>query len=167
MFDTQSFPIICILWLLFTSLSHPSLTATSLDHGPFSGLFLLNLMQKPTSLAQAAQTGFASSAAYDAHRPTYSPEAVEELLTRLEVSGVAGAKILDLAAGTGKFTEVLAARPEGYEITAVEPHDGMRQELERKQVNAVRVYKGTADAMPDVADTSMTAVIAAQVGRRR
>ena len=117
-------------------------------------------------LAQAAQTGFASAAAYDAHRPTYAPEAVEELLARLEVSGLAGAKILDLAAGTGKFTEVLAARHEGYEITVVEPHDGMRQELERKKVKAVRVYKGTADAMPDVADTSMTAVIAAQVGRR-
>ena len=122
-------------------------------------------MQNSSSLAQAAQTGFASSAAYDAHRPTYSAEAVEQLLSRLEISGVKNASLLDLAAGTGKFTEILAARPESYKIIAVEPHNGMREELQRKKLSQVTVHKGSADSMPDVEDTSVTAVIAAQVGQ--
>lgn len=120
-------------------------------------------MQPPSNLAQAAQTGFAASSAYDAHRPSYSPEALSELLDHLEVAGVQGARIVDLAAGTGKFTEVLAARPENFEIIAVEPHDEMRQELERKKLNRVRVYKGMADSMPEVEDGSAAALVAAQV----
>ncbi|KAJ9606399.1 hypothetical protein H2200_009360 [Cladophialophora chaetospira] len=115
-----------------------------------------------SNIAQAAQSGFAPAAAYDTHRPTYPAEAVEQLLQNLEVSGVKGAKIADLAAGTGKFTEILASRPEEFELVGIEPHDGMRGQLEQKNLPRVRVVKGTADSMSDVADESLDAVVAAQ-----
>ena len=116
-----------------------------------------------SNISQAAQSGFAPAAEYDAHRPTYPAEAVEQLLQYLEVSGVKGAKVADLAAGTGKFTEILARRPEQYEVVAIEPHDGMRGQLERKNLPRVQVVKGTADSMSDIPDESFDALVAAQV----
>ena len=117
----------------------------------------------PSDFSQIAQSGFASAAAYDAHRPTYPEEAVEPFLQYLEVAGIKGAKVADLAAGTGKFTEILAKRAEQYEVVAIEPHDGMRAQLEQKGLPRVQVVKGTADNMPNIPDESFVAVVAAQV----
>lgn len=111
-----------------------------------------------------AQTGFAAAVEYDAGRPTYSPDAVDQLLKHLEVAGVQGARILEVAAGTGKFTEVLAARPEQFDIVAVEPHDGMRQELSNKSIARVTITKGAAEDLTGIEDGAFAAVIAAQVG---
>lgn len=113
---------------------------------------------------ERAQSGFAKSSAYDAHRPTYSPTVVQFLLDRLGVAGQKNARILDLAAGTGKFTEALAAREERYDIVAVEPHDGMREVLATKKLPRVTVVPGTGESMPSVEDASVDAVIVAQVG---
>jgi SAM-dependent methyltransferase len=110
-----------------------------------------------------AQTGFASAAAYDAYRPSFPPEAVDELLKHLEVHGVEGARIADLAAGTGKFTEILSARPEKYEVVAIEPHDDMRAQLEQKKLRGVTVVNGAAEDMSKLDDGKFAAVIAAQV----
>lgn len=112
-----------------------------------------------------AQSGFAAAAAYDASRPTYLPEAVDRLLEKLQVANLQSARILEIAAGTGKFTEVLAARPEQFEIVAVEPHDDMRQELSNKKLPGVTVVKGTAEHIEGIEDGGFAAVIAAQVGR--
>ena len=109
------------------------------------------------------QTGFAAAAAYDASRPTYQPEAVDTLLTNLEVQGIERAKIADLGAGTGKFTELLAARPEKYEILAIEPHEAMREQLTEKSLPNVKVVDGTAASMPGVADGSLAGLVASQV----
>ncbi|KAK5951727.1 hypothetical protein OHC33_007406 [Knufia fluminis] len=114
------------------------------------------------SIASVAQTGFASSTAYDTHRPSYPPEAVNRLIQLLEIEGQNGVKVLDLAAGTGKFTQLLSARPEPYEIIAVEPHDGMRKELEDKQLKNVTVRKGTAENLEGIPDQEFSAVVAAQ-----
>ncbi|KAK5943389.1 hypothetical protein PMZ80_004396 [Knufia obscura] len=114
------------------------------------------------SIASVAQTGFASSTAYDTHRPSYPPEAVNRLIQLLEIEGQNGVKVLDLAAGTGKFTQLLSARPESYEIIAVEPHDGMRKELEDKQLKNVTVRKGTAENLEGIPDQEFSAVVAAQ-----
>ena len=114
-------------------------------------------------LPDAAEKGFAGASAYDAHRPTYPPEAVSQLLSALQVTGTEGAKIADLAAGTGKFTELLAARPEGYKIVGIEPHNGMREQLESKKLKGVSVVSGTAEEMRAIADESLDAVIASQV----
>lgn len=112
----------------------------------------------------SATTGFADATSYDTYRPSYPHEAVEGLLGHLElaVSEHRGARIVDLAAGTGKLTEVLAARPEEYEILAVEPHDKMRQTLEAKGLRGVRSRSGTAEQM-GVEDGWADAVVVAQV----
>jgi ubiquinone/menaquinone biosynthesis C-methylase UbiE len=62
----------------------------------------------------------------------YPQEAVEKLLKHLGVAELKNARIIDLASGTGKFTELLVARPEKFEVVAVEPHEGMRSTLEKK-----------------------------------
>jgi ubiquinone/menaquinone biosynthesis C-methylase UbiE len=115
------------------------------------------------TIEQAALSGFEASSAYDAHRPSYPPEAVDQLLSALKVAVVQGASVADLAAGTGKFTELIAARPEQYSIVAVEPHKSMRAELERKSLKGVKVAKGTAEAMPEIVDGTFDALIASQV----
>ncbi|KAL2881535.1 hypothetical protein SGCOL_003102 [Colletotrichum sp. CLE4] len=102
----------------------------------------------PTTLHQGASKGFADAATYDAYRPSYPPEATQRFLEHLRLADVPHAKILDLAAGTGKMTEVLAARHEGFEIVAVEPHEGMRAELERKGLRGVDVRDGFAARLP-------------------
>lgn len=114
-------------------------------------------------LAQIAQTGYAPAAAYDTHRPAYPLEAVERLLEALEIKGKSHAKIIDLAAGTGKFTEALSARPEVYEIIAIEPHDGMRAQLQRKNLRNVTVVAGRAESMTEIGDGSVDALVASQV----
>ncbi|UNI14756.1 hypothetical protein JDV02_001354 [Purpureocillium takamizusanense] len=120
---------------------------------------------------RAATEGFDDAAAYDLHRPSYPPRAVDSLLAHLGV-GVAsggrdggGARVVDLAAGTGKFTELLAARrrrrDEGA-VVAVEPVAKMRRALEAKGLAGVTVRDGLATAMEGVEDGWADAVVAAQ-----
>lgn len=92
------------------------------------------------------------AAAYRRARPSYPDDAVRWLVP------VAGCRVLDLAAGTGKLTERLHAL--GYDVVAVEPSDGMRGELERA-VPAVPALAGSADAIP-LPDRSVDAVVVAQ-----
>lgn len=100
---------------------------------------------------------------YDQSRPSYPTEATDSLLKRLQIGGFKGACIVGLAAGTGEFSELLAARAEYYDTLAVEPHDGMRGELKRKPVRSVQILGGPADSMPEVESQSIDAAIAAQV----
>jgi len=84
----------------------------------------------------------------------------------LDVTPNPNAKIVELGSGTGKFTSLLAARPEEYEILAIEPHDGMRSELEKKLStwkgrDRVKVVKGNAEHI-ETDDASADAVIASQ-----
>ena len=89
---------------------------------------------------------------YDRGRPGW-PEAVLDV-----VPVEAGAAVLDLAAGTGKLTEVLVRRY--ARVVAVEPLDGMRALLERR-VPAAEVLEGRAEAIP-LGDGSLDAVFVAQ-----
>lgn len=114
------------------------------------------------SLDSRAASGFKNASNYDNHRPTYPPEAVEKLLTHLGIANQQNAQIIDLASGTGKFTELLAARPEEFEVLAIEPHEGMRQELVKKNLGSrVKVLHGDAAHMP-VEEGWGDALIAAQ-----
>lgn len=115
-----------------------------------------------SSINQHAQSGFAKSQAYDDHRPTYSPTAVSLLLEKIRIAGQPGLDVLDLASGTGKFTELLAAREEKYNVIAVEPHDSMRQVLADKKISNVRVEAGSATGIP-LPDHSVDAIVIAQV----
>ncbi|KAM0722013.1 hypothetical protein Q7P37_002939 [Cladosporium fusiforme] len=100
-----------------------------------------------SKITPIAQSSFTNSTAYDAHRPTYPAHSVQHLLEQCRVAGKQGARIVDLAAGTGKFTEALAAREEGFEILAVEPHAEMREVLAAKGLRGVRVVDGTAEEL--------------------
>jgi SAM-dependent methyltransferase len=98
----------------------------------------------------------AAAAAYERGRPSWPPQALEIVAGRLGLGR--DAAVLDLAAGTGKLTRLLAAR--FATVTAVEPLDGMRAVLEA-QVPAARALAGTAESIP-LADDSMDAVFVAE-----
>jgi ubiquinone/menaquinone biosynthesis C-methylase UbiE len=101
--------------------------------------------------------GFDSNAdAYERARPSYPAEAVAFVVGRGGIGP--GRRVLDLAAGTGKFTRLLA--PTGAEVVAVEPVAGMREQFVAA-LPAVEVHDGTAEALP-VADDSVDAVTVAQ-----
>ncbi|KAI5792569.1 S-adenosyl-L-methionine-dependent methyltransferase [Peziza echinospora] len=107
-------------------------------------------MATSTPIASAALTGFSLSSAYDTHRPSYPPHIVEHLLSNANLLGKAGAHIIDLGAGTGKFTELLAAREEGYVVRAADPHPDMRRVLEEKKLKGVDVFaRGADEKVPD------------------
>jgi len=95
--------------------------------------------------------------AYADHRPDYPRAAVR---WALEPAGgvVAGLRVLDLGAGTGKLTEVLRAL--GADVTAVEPDGAMLGELRRLHPG-VRALAGTAEAIP-LPDGSVDAVLCGQ-----
>lgn len=101
----------------------------------------------------AAGVGFARSAgAYERGRPGYPDGAVTWLAEH-----VAGTRIVDLAAGTGKFALELAAR--GFEVVAVEPVAEMRAAITPH--DRVEVLDGRAEAI-GLGDASADAVTVAQ-----
>ena len=74
---------------------------------------------------QAAREGYAVDAkSYARGRPEYPAELAGWLANELGV--VPGSHVVDLGAGTGKFTKRLVAA--GAAVTAVEPVDAMRTE---------------------------------------
>ena len=105
----------------------------------------------------AAESGFGSSSdAYERGRPSYPMETLSWLAGELGIA--AGARVVDLAAGTGKFTRLLTTT--GASVIAVEPVDAMRHQLVRN-VATVDVRAGTAEAIP-VEESSVDAVTVAQ-----
>lgn len=91
--------------------------------------------------------------AYDEHRPDY-PEAAALWI----LASAPGTRVLDLAAGTGKLTRVLAAM--GLDVVAVEPDEAMLGEL-RENLPAVRSVQGRAETIP-LPDGSVDAVLVGQ-----
>jgi SAM-dependent methyltransferase len=101
----------------------------------------------------AADAFGAMAEEYERGRPGWPAGAIASLLERF------GARtVLDLAAGTGKLTEVLVAH--AGEVVAVEPVAGMRRVLEAR-LPSVRSLAGTAEAIP-LADGSVDAVFVAE-----
>jgi SAM-dependent methyltransferase len=98
----------------------------------------------------AAATGFARAAdAYERGRPDYPDEAIDWLTRHL------GPQVIDLAAGTGKLSRMLAAR--GFDVLAVEPVAEMRALIGE----GVHTMEGTAERIP-VPDATAHAVTVAQ-----
>ena len=91
--------------------------------------------------------------AYRRARPSYPPAAVEWALERAP-----GRRIVDLAAGTGKLTEVIVAT--GADVIAVEPLPNMRAAL-AETLPGVPIVDGTAEQIP-LAAGSADAVLVGQ-----
>jgi ubiquinone/menaquinone biosynthesis C-methylase UbiE len=90
--------------------------------------------------------------AYERGRPTYPAEAVTWML------GERPSTVLELGAGTGKLTRVLAGL--GHDVHATDPDQAMLAVLEQ-QVPGVRTAVASAEEIP-LADSSVDAVVAAQ-----
>lgn len=99
----------------------------------------------------AASFGLAADV-YERGRPTYPLEAVDWLLPD------GACHVVDLGAGTGKFTRLLLDRV--ARVTAVEPSPGMRETLEQVVPGATSV-NGSAESIP-LGDDSVDAVLVAQ-----
>ena len=93
---------------------------------------------------------------YERGRPSYPADAVAWLVDGLTIAP--GRSVLDLAAGTGKFTRLLVAT--GADITAVEPSAAMRSQF-ADAVPGVPILDGTAESLP-LPDASVDAVVVAQ-----
>ncbi|WP_102223528.1 class I SAM-dependent methyltransferase [Acidimangrovimonas sediminis] len=94
-----------------------------------------------TDLHHAAATGYAAASdTYARGRPGYPPELEAWLLGRMALGP--GMRVVELGAGTGKFTRLLAGT--GAEVTAVEPVAEMRDTL-AAALPGVTVQGGTAD----------------------
>jgi ubiquinone/menaquinone biosynthesis C-methylase UbiE len=89
---------------------------------------------------------------YEDTRPSYPPAALDLL------DAGPGRRVLDLGAGTGKLTRLLAGT--GAEVTAVEPLDAMRARLEQA-VPSAKIHAGTAERIP-FPDATFDLVTAAQ-----
>jgi SAM-dependent methyltransferase len=102
----------------------------------------------------------AVAAAYAEHRPDYPEAAVRWCLAPALASGpdVTALRVLDLGAGTGKLTALLAGL--GADVTAVEPHASMLAELHRL-LPSVRALPGSAESIP-LPDGSVDAVLCGQ-----
>jgi ubiquinone/menaquinone biosynthesis C-methylase UbiE len=92
------------------------------------------------SVDPRAESGFAGAEAYERGRPSYPLKVVEQLVRKL-----GGGTVMDLAAGTGKLTEALAAH--ASRVIAIEPSTAMLDVL-RAKLPEVDARTGTAEAIP-------------------
>lgn len=105
----------------------------------------------------SADRGYAQSAdTYVQGRPDYPSQILPWLTGTLNMG--ADTRVIDLGAGTGKFTRYL--QQTGASVTAVEPVASMRAELST-HVPGVTVLAGTAQALP-LDNESVDIVVCAQ-----
>jgi SAM-dependent methyltransferase len=107
---------------------------------------------------RAAAVGYSPTAAdlYVRGRPDYPPEVAHWLRDMLGLRE--GQTVVDLGAGTGKFTRRLVET--GASVIAIEPVAAMRAKL-AAALPQVDVREGAAQTMP-LADASVDAVVCAQ-----
>lgn len=109
------------------------------------------------TIHEAAVIGFAGAAAqYARGRPDYPAQLSDWLQGELGLG--AGQTLLDLGAGTGKFSRLL--RETGAAVIAVEPIDAMSEQL-AQQLPDVQLLAGSAEAIP-LPDACVDSVFCAQ-----
>jgi len=89
---------------------------------------------------------------YDSVRPGYPDDAIDWLLPP------DARRVLDLGAGTGKLSGLLAAR--GLDVTAVDPSEPMLAQLQRRHPGVSTVI-GSGESIP-LPDASLDACLVAQ-----
>ncbi|HTU30406.1 MAG TPA: class I SAM-dependent methyltransferase [Solirubrobacteraceae bacterium] len=109
-------------------------------------------MARPTH-DELARSFDAAARVYANGRPGYPAQALNWVLPP------EADEVLDLGAGTGKLTLGLVDR--GLAVTAVEPSDRMRAELEAELGDRVTALPGRAEEIP-LPDASVDAVLVAQ-----
>ncbi len=110
-----------------------------------------------TTIHRSAALGFAAKAdAYVRGRPDYPEAIIGWLRERLGLGE--GRSVIDLGAGTGKFTSCLLAT--GAHVIAVEPVKEMRAKIVQT-LPKVATYDGSATSIP-LPDDSVDAVTCAQ-----
>jgi SAM-dependent methyltransferase len=109
----------------------------------------------PVELHPLAQRFAVVADAYERGRPEYAPAIVGAIAAELCVP--VGARVLDLAAGTGKLTRALLGA--GLEVVAVEPQEELRELLAVRVADA-EVVEGVAEAIP-LPDATVAAVTVA------
>ncbi len=92
---------------------------------------------------------------YERGRPDYPVEAVVWMLEGVAESGT----VVDIGAGTGKLTRVVAAT--GREVIGIDPDPEMLAKLSEQNPN-IAVYPGTAESLP-LPDASADAVVGGQM----
>lgn len=101
--------------------------------------------------------GDEKASSYERGRPSYPLAAIEHLVRVLDIGP--GRTVVDLGAGTGKFTRLLVAT--GARVIAVEPQAAMRAELAAlPDAASFEVLDGSAESIP-LPDASVDAVCAA------
>ncbi len=106
---------------------------------------------------EVAATGFDQGAeVYEQARPSYPPDAVAWLVEHLRIGP--GARVIDLAAGTGKLTRLLT--PTGATVVGDEPVAGMRSGFVA-MCPGVPLVASTAELLP-FANGAIDAVTVAQ-----
>jgi SAM-dependent methyltransferase len=107
-----------------------------------------------------AAKGFQLAAeVYDRGRPEYPFDAVDHLLRELDAGPAS--TIVELGAGTGKFTKLLTTlAPTGARVIAVEPVEGMRKKCSAL-LPSLELLAGNAESIP-LPPEAANAVVAAQ-----
>lgn len=133
--------------------------------------FLASKIRTFSTVHQTAQEGFTAKSAdsYEKGRPTYTKESLEKINEVIQSSLTIGKSnspvIVELGAGTGKFTESLApflqSNYRQFQYLATEPSEGFRQALLKKNLPNVKSDFGLGDSIPSP-DKTVNAVIAAQ-----
>jgi SAM-dependent methyltransferase len=118
--------------------------------GAACGMTRQGATRRWSRLVHASSFGAAADS-YQRGRPAYPPSVVEWLIPRRANS------VLDLGAGTGKLTGPLVAA--GLKVTAVEPSQGMREQL-AVAVPGATILAGAAERIP-LPDASVDAVVVA------
>jgi SAM-dependent methyltransferase len=100
-----------------------------------------------------ATRGFQTAVPYDRGRPPFPAAAVTDLVARLGLTPASA--VLDLGAGSGRFTQTLASLV--GQVVAVEPSPGMLDALRHRLPN-IDARSGQPESIPLV-DASVEAVL--------
>lgn len=125
--------------------------ATWEEIGRACGMTRQGATRRWSKQVDAASFG-AAAEAYHRGRPGYPRALVDSMIPR------GARRVLDLGAGTGKLTTLLAEM--GLEVVAVEPDAALREQLAMR-VPTAAVRDGSAEHIP-LGDASVDAVIVAQ-----